>query len=105
MPTLIPREKGEESWNVLDLPMSPATTDVPSWPNLPQLLELVQYYFAYFHTCLPCLHKASFIDRVVRQELQERAPVLLYAVISMAASRHPDPVVRACQHAWFVQAK
>jgi Fungal specific transcription factor domain len=88
-----------------DLPTPPSAVEGMAWPPLSQLLELVQKFFACFHTLLPCLHEASFIDRIVSRELQEQAPVLLYAIISLAARLHPDPTVQARQHAWYVHAK
>lgn len=41
----------------------------------------------------------------MNQSLQEQVPVLLYAVISMAASLHPDAEIQACQQPWFERAK
>jgi len=57
------------------------------------------------HDYIPIFHRQSFTSAVAQQGLDCTTPLLVYAIIALAAGCHPDPTVRSCQQSWFDEAK
>ena len=74
-------------------------------PSTYILNELVNVFFSDLYHIFPCFHKASFMEGLRTERLQTEAPVLLYAMCTVAAGFHPDPAIKAQQNNWHEQAK
>jgi hypothetical protein len=74
-------------------------------PSHEVLLELVDLFFQHFYHTFPCFHKKTFLEQVRNQHLQIQAPLVLYAICTLAARHHHDPVIRTQQGSWYEQAK
>ncbi|KAF2118153.1 fungal-specific transcription factor domain-containing protein [Lophiotrema nucula] len=77
----------------------------PPLPSDDVLTELIHLFLTHFHHILPCFHKASLLRDVRNRYLQTRAPLVLYAIISLAAQMHHDPAIQVQQNDWYNQAK
>ncbi|KAF2869464.1 hypothetical protein BDV95DRAFT_609009 [Massariosphaeria phaeospora] len=79
-----------------------------SYVELPQdetLLELANIFFEQLYHMFPCIHKASFLAQIHDRHLHTQAPLILYAMCTLAARYHPDPAIKNRQKDWFEQAK
>lgn len=74
-------------------------------PSDDVLMELIDLFFRHLYHMFPCFHKVSFMARLQNQELQTKAPILLYAMCCVTARYHHDPTIRSRQDEWYEQAK
>jgi len=74
-------------------------------PSLEQALELVDIFTGMFYRMLPCFHQASLREAFANEEIQVQAPVLAYAIFSMAAPYHADPAIQCQTVSWYTNAK
>jgi hypothetical protein len=74
-------------------------------PSHEVLLELVDLFFQHFYHNFLCFHKKIFLEQVQSQHLQVQAPLVLYAICTLAARHHHDPTIRIQQDSWYEQAK
>ncbi|KAB2573390.1 F-actin capping protein beta subunit [Lasiodiplodia theobromae] len=95
------------SWPCSRLPSVSLDSPAPasSLPAQPDLVRLVDLFFAHFHPFVPCLHEASFRDSFCSSPIQGDAPALVYAVLAVAACMHTDAAVRQRQDEWLTRAK
>jgi hypothetical protein len=74
-------------------------------PPLGALLELTDIFFDHFYSSIPCLHKQRLVDEIESGYLQKEAPLLLYVICCLTASRHTDSHIRERQKQWYELAK
>ena len=74
-------------------------------PSHEVLLELVDLFFQHFYHNFLCFHRKIFLEEVRNQHLQVQAPLVLYAICTLAARHHHDPAIRLQQDSWYEQAK
>ncbi|CAM1502737.1 Fc.00g075130.m01.CDS01 [Cosmosporella sp. VM-42] len=79
----------------------PNTTALPS-PAL--LLELVQLYFEKFYHYLPILHKSTLISKLESNDYDD-CHLLLFAIVAVAASAHPNRQIQESKIRWLTEAK
>src|SRR5690606_7947861 len=64
-----------------------------------------EMFVDHFGVFLPFFHRESFLANIRSRELLRIAPVLVYAVLAVAAGSHLDSTIRAQQNAWYCRAK
>lgn len=74
-------------------------------PSLTVVIELVEIFFNQLHHVLPCFHKGTFMDEVRGGLMPSESPILLYSMLSVAASFHHDSSVKARRTEWYEHAK
>lgn len=84
---------------------SPGVLGVVEMPPREQALELVDIFFDRFSWLLPCFREATLREGFSTQEIQNRAPVLAYAIFAMAAPHHSEAAIRDQAESWYNNAK
>lgn len=113
---------GGLEWNA---PASMNSTGTPSRESLPSIpdvasvsvtppaeipaketvLELVDLFLAKFSAWLPCFHENRLRESIKSGELQQEAPVLVYAILAIAARLSPKQSIRSQEFGWYTNAK
>jgi hypothetical protein len=81
---------------------TPAIVDMPPHRNVVELLEIFLFRFC---ALIPCFHEQRLRDAIDQGQLQAEAPVLVYAIIAMAAKYHPEQSVKCQEDGWYRNAK
>lgn len=84
---------------------SPELSTIAAMPMVNQALELVDIFVREFSRMLPCFREAALREAFGKEEIQNQAPVLAYAIFAMAAPYHPDPSIQAQARSWYTNAK
>ncbi|KAJ4165804.1 hypothetical protein LMH87_007419 [Akanthomyces muscarius] len=84
---------------------SPNSSSEPAMPPLDATLDLVKVFFERFYPSLPIMHKGRLISRLQTHGIDDIPPLLLLAIMTVAASGHPNPQIRAAQAHWRVLAR
>ena len=93
----LPPSNGEDS--------EPFPFPDPSLPSNDVAEVLIELFFRKLYHVLPCFHKGTFLEEYRSGRLQTESPILLYSIISVAASFHPDPIIKSRRSDWYEQAK
>lgn len=84
---------------------SPNSSSKPVMPPLDAALDLVDVFFERFHLNLPILHRGRLTARLRALGIEGNPPLLLLAIMTVAASGHPNPRIRANQAHWRLLAR
>lgn len=84
---------------------SPNSSSEPVMPPLDAALDLVDVFFERFYLSLPILHKGKLTARLQAHGVDGTPPLLLLAIMTVAASGHPNPQIRANQAHWRLLAR
>lgn len=93
------------------VPTTELTTPDPTMkdvllPSLARTLELLDLFFARYHSFLPCVHETTFLERIKRERESGQPPTaLLWALLAVAAPDHPDLNVRVLEESWMHRAR
>ncbi|KAJ2893901.1 hypothetical protein MKZ38_008125 [Zalerion maritima] len=79
--------------------------EASSLPRLDKLMELIDLFFDRFYPYLPFLHRRTFTSTVAQMGHSYHCPLLLYSVIALSSSSHPDPKIQSSQEHWYKEAK
>ncbi|KAL6900390.1 fungal-specific transcription factor domain-containing protein [Trichoderma evansii] len=85
-------------------PPTPLTSP-PELPELPEMLQLIDLFFEKFYRFVPIIHRQTLMSAIESQGIQGVPPVLLFAIIAVSASTHPDIRMRQSQRIWYEEAK
>ncbi|KAH8120923.1 fungal-specific transcription factor domain-containing protein [Trichoderma asperelloides] len=77
----------------------------PELPELPELLQLIDLFFEKFYRYMPIIHRQTLMSAIESQGPQGVPPVLLFAIIAVSTSGHPDSRIRQSQRIWYEEAK
>ncbi|TFB00130.1 hypothetical protein CCMA1212_008190 [Trichoderma ghanense] len=77
----------------------------PKLPDLPDILQLVDLFFDKCYRYFPVIHRQTILDAMKSEGADGIPPVLLYAIIAVAAGVHPNCQIRQSQQSWYEQAK
>ncbi|EHK49603.1 hypothetical protein TRIATDRAFT_280783 [Trichoderma atroviride IMI 206040] len=80
-------------------------TSPPELPELPEILQLIDLFLAKFHLYMPIFHRQSLMSAIESQGIQGVPPVLLFSIIAVSSSAHPDSRIRQSQRIWYEEAK
>ncbi|KAL5381438.1 hypothetical protein DPSP01_007152 [Paraphaeosphaeria sporulosa] len=83
----------------------PAMFSEACLPSDAVIIELVEIFFNQIYFVLPCFHKDTLMDEIQGGHIQAHSPLLLYSMLSVAASHHSDPSIKARRTEWYEQAK
>lgn len=61
-------------------------------------------FFEKFYQFLPIIHKPSFMSKILTDGYKE-CPLLVFSVIAVSASAHPDRQIQQSQRIWYEEAK
>lgn len=77
----------------------------PAMPSLDAILDLIDVFYERFYLTLPVLHKGRLVSRLQTHGVDGVSPLLLLAIMTVAASGHPHASVRANQAPWRALAR
>lgn len=80
-------------------------TSPPELPELPEILQLIDLFFDKFYQYMPIFHRQTLMSAIESQGIQGIPPVLLFSIIAVSSSAHPDSRVRQSQRMWYEEAK
>lgn len=80
-------------------------TSPPELPELPELLPLIDLFFDKFYRYMPIFHRQTLMSAIESQGIQGVPPVLLFSIIAVSSSAHPDSRIRQSQRIWYEEAK
>lgn len=87
-------------------PTLPTSLELPpELPDLPELLQLIDLFFEKFHRYMPVIHRQTLMSAIESHGIQGVPPVLLFAIIAVSTSAHPDYRIRQSQRMWYEEAK
>jgi len=74
-------------------------------PSHDLLVELVELFFEHLYHVFPCFHQKAFTEQVKMGRIQDRSPLLLFAMCCVTARFHADATVRQREKEWYEHAK
>jgi hypothetical protein len=86
-----------------DLPKS--SESPPELPDLPEIIKFIDLFFDKFYQYMPIFHRQTLMSALESHGIQGVPPVLLFAIIAVSATAHPDSRIRDSQRLWYEEAK
>ncbi|KAM0517722.1 hypothetical protein ACHAPE_004696 [Trichoderma viride] len=77
----------------------------PELPELPEILQLIDLFFDKFYRYSPIFHRQTLMSAIESQGIRGVPPVLLFSIIAISSSAHPDSRIRDSQRIWYEEAK
>ncbi|KAL7922210.1 fungal-specific transcription factor domain-containing protein [Trichoderma austrokoningii] len=77
----------------------------PELPELPEIMQLIDLFFDKFYRYIPIIHRQTLMSAIESQGINGVPPVLLFAIIAVSTSAHPDSRIRQSQGMWYQAAK
>lgn len=75
------------------------------FPPRGTMVELFKIFFERNHFYFPLFHRQSMMELVDTGELAQNCPLLLFAIMALAAKFHPEPSVRVLQASFYEKSR
>lgn len=85
--------------------MNLQTLDAIQLPSQDIIVQLTNIFSEHLYPMFPCFHKKSLLLAIESSQLQNEAPILLYAICCVAARYHPEEMIKTRSKDWYEQAK
>ncbi|KAH6889747.1 fungal-specific transcription factor domain-containing protein [Thelonectria olida] len=83
---------------------STSPSEPTSLPPHDQLQQLMDLYFEKFYKYLPILHKPTIVSKIHSRHYND-SHLLLFSIIAVSASAHPNREIQQSQMDWYNQAR